>query len=101
MEEKEFIYCLTGEINVLGTVKAKTIKSAIKLVAAIQRGAILNDTERKSIFWSVSRADLGFTVYSIEGSNNERFAYNKNKGILQYWCTRNGIETVVVYRELK
>ena len=49
----------------------------------------------------VSRDDLGFTVYSIEGSNNERFAYNKNKGILQYWCTRNGIETVVVYRELK
>lgn len=49
----------------------------------------------------VSRDDLGFTVYSIESSNNERFAYNKNKGILQYWCTRNDIETVVVYRELK
>jgi hypothetical protein len=69
MEEKEFIYCLTGEINVLGTVKAKTIKSAMKLVAAIQRGAILNDPERKSIFWSVSRADLPFKpcriVYTI------------------------------------
>lgn len=37
MEEKEFIYCLTGEINVLGTVKAKTIKGAIKLISAIQR----------------------------------------------------------------
>ena len=68
MEEKEFIYCLTGEINVLGTVKAKTIKSAIKLVSSIQRGAILNDPERKSIFWSVSRADLPFKlriVYTI------------------------------------
>lgn len=68
MEEKEFIYCLTGEINVLGTVKAKTIKSAIKLVAAIQRTIILNDPERKSIFWSVSRADLPFKlriVYTI------------------------------------
>ncbi|WAX07381.1 hypothetical protein BF702P1_00006 [Bacteroides phage BF702P1] len=68
MEEKEFIYCLTGEINVLGTVRAKTIKSAIKLVAAIQRTRILNDPERKSIFWSVSRADLPFKlriVYTI------------------------------------
>jgi hypothetical protein len=68
MEEKEFIYCLTGEINVLGTVKAKTIKSAMKLVAAIQRTRILNDPERKSIFWSVSRADLPFKlriVYTI------------------------------------
>lgn len=68
MEEKEFIYCLTGEINVLGTVKAKTIKSAMKLVAAIQRTRILNDLERKSIFWSVSRADLPFKlriVYTI------------------------------------
>ena len=49
----------------------------------------------------VSHDDLGFTVYSIESSNSERFTYNKNKGILQYWCTRNGIETVVVYRKLK
>lgn len=69
MEEKEFIYCLTGEINVLGTVKAKTIKSAMKLVAAIQRTRILNDPERKTIFWSVSRADrpfkLGNIVYTI------------------------------------
>lgn len=68
MEEKEFIYCLAGEINVLGTVKAKTIKSAMKLVAAIQRTRILNDPERKSIFWSVSRADLPFKlriVYTI------------------------------------
>lgn len=68
MEEKEFIYCLTGEINVLGSVKAKTIKSAMKLVAAIQRTRILNDPERKSIFWSVSRADLPFKlriVYTI------------------------------------
>lgn len=65
MEEKEFIYCLTGEINVLGTVKAKTIKSAMKLVAAIQRTRILNDPERKSIFWSVSRADLPFKLCRI------------------------------------
>lgn len=65
MEEKKFIYCLTGEINVLGTVKAKTIKSAIKLVSSIQRGAILNDPERKSIFWSVSRADLPFKLGRI------------------------------------
>lgn len=68
MEEKEFIYRLTGEINILGTVKAKTIKSAMKLVAAIQRTRILNDPERKSIFWSVSRADLPFKlriVYTI------------------------------------
>lgn len=68
MEEKEFIYRLTGEINVLGTVKAKTIKSAMKLVEAIQRTRILNDPERKSIFWSVSRADLPFKlriVYTI------------------------------------
>ncbi|WBF54314.1 hypothetical protein UZM3_12 [Bacteroides phage vB_BfrS_UZM3] len=69
MKEKEFIYCLTGEINVLGTVKAKTIKGAVKLIAAIQRTRILNDPERKSIFWSVSRADLpvklGCIVYTI------------------------------------
>lgn len=65
MKEKEFIYCLTGENNVLGTVKAKTIKGAIKLIAAIQRGAILNDPERKSIFWSVSRADLSFKLVRI------------------------------------
>lgn len=68
MEEKEFIYRLTGEINVLGTVKAKTIKSAMKLVEAIQRTRILNDPERKSIFGSVSRADLPFKlriVYTI------------------------------------
>jgi hypothetical protein len=65
MEEKEFIYCLTGEVNVLGTVKAKTIKGAIKLVAAIQRENILNDPERKSIFWSVSRPDRAFTLGRI------------------------------------
>lgn len=65
MEEKDFIYCLTGEVNVLGTVKAKTIKSAMKLISAIQRGAILNDPERKSIFWSVSRADRPFKLCRI------------------------------------
>lgn len=65
MEEKEFIYCLTGEINVLGTVKAKTIKGAIKLISAIQREKILNDPERKTIFWRVSRADSPFKLGRI------------------------------------
>ncbi|QUD16580.1 hypothetical protein [Bacteroides phage vB_BfraS_NCTC] len=65
MEEKEFIYCLTGDMNVLGTVKAKTIKGAVKLIAAIQRKDILNDPERKSIFWSVSRHDRPFTLGRI------------------------------------
>lgn len=65
MEEKEFIYCLTGSMNILGTVKAKTIKGAMKLVAAIQRENILKDPERKSIFWSVSRADRPFKLIRI------------------------------------